>query len=130
MAARSGARLVAVGAAAELLGVCDETVYRMARRRQISYLRDPIAGTWRFFVASIEAYLAANTVPARPPSPPDTSGQQQRQPRRRQAAAGAAPSSDAPWAGSVFGPRRGRKTTTGAASSAARGTRRRRVQAP
>lgn len=122
----AGPRLVSVGAAAGLLGVCDETVYRLARRRVIAYFRDPETGSWRFVVASIEAYLAANTVPARPRVVDVTPASRERKPRARQTAARA--TGNEPWRGSVFGtrPAAGGEQTNGAASSAARGARRQR----
>jgi excisionase family DNA binding protein len=58
-------RLVRVSAAAELLGVSDQTVYRLAGRGAIAYFRDPITWHWLFVVNSIERFLAANTVEAR-----------------------------------------------------------------
>ena len=124
-------RLVKLADAMALLACSDETVYRMARAGLIAYLRNPVTGSWRFRVDSIEAYIAANTVPARPPVIAATPAT----PRRRRSArnSAAAPAQDAPWVGSVFGPRTasGETNTNRAASSAARSTRRLRCsQAP
>ena len=117
-------RLVTVGVAAELLGRSYETVYRLARRRRIAYFRDPDTGGWLFSRESIEAYIGANLVPARP----DADLTPIRAPRARRASTRAAsqPSeADEPWRGSVFGPRDGPAQSPGgrtqsAASSAAR----------
>jgi excisionase family DNA binding protein len=98
------ARLVRVSEAAELLGVSDETVYRMARRRQIAYLRNPVTGHWLFPTTGIEAYIAANTVPARPMA--DLTPAPRERKRRERTVATPASAGDEPWRGSVFGDRK------------------------
>lgn len=101
---------VRVSVAAELLSVSDETVYRMAQRGQLAYLRDPITGRWRFVRSLFDAYIAANTVEALLPRVDPTP--LPRTPRRRRSTAGMTPVPDAndpPWKGFVFGDRTTRK---------------------
>lgn len=126
VAVASSRRLVDVHAVMELLGVCDQTVYRMARRGAFAYFRDPLTRSWRFPLDSVEAFVAANTTPARPHREDVSGGHRSaRKPRARRAATPAQRAEDTPpWEGFSQAPTRraaggGGTRTNGAASSAA-----------
>lgn len=55
--------LLTVPEVAERLGVCTQTVYRMARRRDIDHVR--VGKRVMFKPSQVDDYLRARTVPAR-----------------------------------------------------------------
>lgn len=96
-------KLLKVKAAAELLDVSTTTVYRLIERRAIAVFRDPVTGRVRISPDSIDAFIRANTIPARPLV--DVTPIPRARKARARTVAGSASAGDEPWRGSVFGPR-------------------------
>lgn len=74
-------RLVRVGEAKRLLGCSDTTVYRYADLGLIAEWTNPVTGSKRYVLSSIEAFIAANTTPARPHVVEVTPAPKRRKPR-------------------------------------------------
>lgn len=99
-------RLLTVSEAARLLGKSDESVYRMARRGQLAYQRDPVTGSWRFWLGSVDAYLRETSSPRTPTALPARPTVGNPSPRAYRATV---PTADEPWAGSIFDRRRAQR---------------------